>query len=506
MFPLSTWIYLSLLPLWLLFTYKFNKRLSWTIPFILVVILFLAFPLAQYPNIFHLDTFYHSAAAKRIATQGNLQIDMPYMVYPGAPILSAILSEISGIPILETAIVLSSSWILLIFVLLFCIGRLLTKTSLALDEMSWLAPAIYLAFNFMFYNNYHFSPQLLGLSLYVLLVYVFIKELRLRAQELKVVTLLLLSALTITHVFSGLFSVLTLLCIYIGGTKIRAFKLSPRHLVDSTLVMYGVLIFLYWHNFVAINPFMSSFSVVIEALMSPIGLVKAVTPGFSPGSFTPFLNFYHYGIYALFALMSIFGLVFSWYKAEVRLILLLGVAILLGGIAIYLTPATFGVRRILLYGGVIISSLSLCAMAGRYRSSRFLITNSISKVFRVVLPFLIIGTFLVANIQNCTYTQFVHPDEVAAIEFIVLENTGHHISATLEYASVIPFFSREPLPMLYIDPDSSPDRAKTIFENVELSLQYLPRQLYDYNLSFVEGRNHLIYSNGLARIYAQRAH
>lgn len=152
MFPLSTWIYLSLLPLWLLFTYKFNKRLSWTIPFILVVILFLAFPLAQYPNIFHLDTFYHSAAAKRIATQGNLQIDMPYMVYPGAPILSAILSEISGIPILETAIVLSSSWILLIFVLLFCIGRLLTKTSLALDEMSWLAPAIYLAFNFMFYK------------------------------------------------------------------------------------------------------------------------------------------------------------------------------------------------------------------------------------------------------------------------------------------------------------------------------------------------------------------
>src|SRR4030042_4885763 len=112
MFPLPTWIFLISLPAWLLFIYKFYKRLAWTIPFILAAILLIMFPLAQYPSIFHWDTFFHSSTAKSIASQGNFSTSTGYMGYPGTFIFSVIVSDILGLSILGTSMVLAPFWVL----------------------------------------------------------------------------------------------------------------------------------------------------------------------------------------------------------------------------------------------------------------------------------------------------------------------------------------------------------------------------------------------------------
>ena len=513
MFPFSAWIYLISLPFGLLFVYKFCKRLAWTIPFALAAILLIIFSFAQYPSTFHWDTFYHSATAKRVASEGHISPDMGYMVYPGTAIFSAIVSNILGLLILETSKALAAFWILLIVLILFCIGRLFAKTKVELADMSWLVPTIYLAFNFVLYNNYHYSPQLLGIYLYIFLVYVCVKKLRSEARTLNVILMLLLSTLTITHVFSGLISVVMLFCVYIGGTKMRASKLSLKRHIPLTLIMFGALVFLSWHIFVATGPFeesVSSLSALIKGEKTTIGPEAFLYNPREQWMLTPFLNLYRYGIYVLLGLASAVGLLFSWRKEEGKLVFWLAVGVLLGVLVIYLTPATFGIGRLVHYGAAIVSILSLFAIVKKNNGSHALTINRVfnvlreraSALFKVILPFLVIGTFLVTNLYDCRFVQFVHPDEIAAIEFVTQKNT-RQISAVIEYAYLIPFFMREPLPMITIDERAPPDIAKITFEDGELSLQYLPRQLYSYKLGFVEGRNHLIYSNGLGRIYVR---
>jgi hypothetical protein len=508
MLPLTTLIYLFSLPIWLLLIYKLDRRLSWIIPFVLVIILFLIFPLAQYPRIFNNDTLWHLSIAKSIASNGNLQTGTGYEIYPETFIFTAIVSDILGLPIVETSILFDAFCVILIAVFLFNIGELLTKTNIEWSEICWLPPTIFLVFDFMFYNNYHYSPQLVGFCLYTIFLYTCIRMLHFKSRALDIILLILLLTITFTHVFSGFFSVITLFSFYIGGIGIKVSKLKSERLISLTLFLFGVLVFLFWHNFFAIEPFVESIRFLPELVRGErplFGIIEAVTPGFSLmhglEAIMPFLSFYRYGIYTVFALMSAFGLLLYWPKAEGKLFFWLGVGILLGGIAVYLTPATFGVRRILHYGGVVISVLSSYAVIRSCRSHVGII-NRVSKAFKAMLPFLVIGTFLVANVYNCTYTQFVHTDETTAMEFVVKRNTKQ-ISMLLVDAYIIKFFAKDPLPILAISDEAPINTAETMLENGELSFQYLPRLRLYYNMSFVEGRNHLIYSNGLTRIYAK---
>jgi hypothetical protein len=464
------------------------------------------FPLSQYPSIFHWDTFFHSTTAKIIALQGNFSTGTAYRVYPGTFVFSVIVSDTLGLPILETSILLASFWVFMIALLLFCIGKLLAKTNVELAEASWLVPTIYLALNFRFYNAHNFSPQLLGICLYIILVYVCIKSLHLKARAFNIILLLLLSMLTITHVFSGLISVVTVLCIYIGSNKMRGcariLQLNHKQLITLTLSIFAVLIFISWHNFVATKQFEDS-------IRSLSGLIKGEKPLWKvvltvlrkpyPGALVPFLDLYRYGVYALFTLMGALGLLFSMHKREVKLVFWLGVGVLLGAFAIYLTPATFGVSRLFHYGVVVISILSLYAMVKSDYIPHTWTINKFFRAFKVVIPFLVIGTFLVTNLYNCTYTQFIHSDEMIAAEFIA-QKTTKQISVEIDESLVLLYYLKEPIPILAIEENAPPEVAKITFENTELSLQYLPRQLFYYNLSFVGGGNNLIYSNRLAII------
>jgi hypothetical protein len=461
----------------------------------------------QSPSIFHWDTFFHSATAVRIEVDGHISPSIGYMSYPGTGIFSAIFANVLGLPSLETSEALASFWILLIILILSCFGRLFAKTKVELAEGRWLIPTIFLAFNFVLYNNYHYSPQLLGLCLYILFVYVCVKKVSLKAhaQALNIILIFLVSMLTITHVFSALISVVTLLCIYIGENKIKVLGLSSKLYVTLMLFMFGTVVFISWHIFIATWPLEWATSSLLALIKGERTLIGIETFLYSPRAkwmLTPFLNIYRYGIYLLFGSLGAIGLLFSRRREEGKLLFLLGVGVLFGELTIYLTPATFGVSRLVHYGAVIVSILSSFAIIKKGYGTHILVVNRVVSVFKVILPFLVIGTFLVTNLYGSNYVKFVHPDEITAIQFVAQKNT-RKISAVIEYAFLAPFFTREPLPMVTIKKHDSSDIAKKAFEDEESSLQYLPRQQYYYNLSFIEGNNNLIYSNGLTRIYSK---
>lgn len=503
-------IYLFSLSACLFLIYKLDKKLSLIIPLGLVMTIFVIFPLLQYPRIFHNDVLWHLSLVKSIVRNGYVPVGTGYGAYPSTFILAAIFSSVLGLPIIEAGLMLDVIWIMLIAIFLFCIGRLLAKSNSELSEVCWLIPTSFLAFDFIFYNNYHYSPQLFGFLLYITVSYAIINSLYSKLRlSIFIILLISLSAITITHVFSGLFSLVTILFLYTGGTKIKFQKESFKLIITLSLVLFTIILFISWHNLVAVQTFeeaIKSFSEIVKGKKSIFGFVEAAGPGFfrlkELEAILPFVAFYRYGTYIIFAFLGLLGLILFRHKVEGRLFFWQSVGILLGAIAIYLTPATFGVPRVFLFAGVTISILSSYAVIKVCRSHIFAI-RTVFKIVKVILPFLVIGAFLVANTTNCTYTQFTHTDEVIAMNFMAQKNVKKQICMLALHAYAIRFFEEDHLSLLAIDDRVPANITKIMLENGELSFQYLPRLVAYYNMSFVEGRNHLIYSNGLARIYAK---
>jgi hypothetical protein len=502
MFPKLTWFYLVLLPIGVLLIRKLDKRLSIIIPFTFTILLLILFELVQYPSIFFWDTFSHSATTRYIINNGSFSSTAGYYEYPGTFFISAALSEVLGLSVLFSNLFFAAILNLLIIILLFAIGKVFVKTEKARIEMNWLVPTIYLVFSFRLFNSNHFSPQLFGLCLYIFLVYSILKTFFVRKRVWSVLVLVLITALTVTHVFSSLFAITTLLCICLFGRLTRPLKLDIREFVTLGMLMMAVVLFVSWHEFVSTEPWTEALrflSLVLRSEKTLSGFAETIVLRPMTEPLLPLLGLYRYGIYGLFAFLSASALLLFRRKTEVKLLFFMGIGILLGGVVIYLTPATFGVGRALLYAGVVISTLSSYMIANKRAKS---LTFGVIEILKTVLPFLVIGTFLVSNLYYSTYVSFIHQDEMQMVQFVAT-NVKRQISLLVDDALLIPFYANVSIPVLVIDEYDNTTIAQMKNEKSYLSLQYLPRQLYYFNSSFTSNRNSLIYSNGLGIIYAK---
>jgi hypothetical protein len=452
----------------------------------------------QYPNIFFRDSFAHGALAKSIKSNGYVPNDMQYAQYPGAFIISAVFSEISGIPILEANMMLAEFLNLLFTYLLFALGKVFVG-----PKAGWLIPMIYFAFSFRHYTGLlWYSPQLVGLCLYALGALFIYETMKIRFHEkrsLTIVGILLLATLTITHPFSVLMTLAGVLCVYIFGVRIKwRVHLGNEKLISFTFVLLGLALLISWHIFVASETLGSTLSSFLS-LAKGVGLTGIEVLYKPPiGRFTPLLEIYRYGVYIFFGILSVSCLVIFRQKREVKLTSLLLIGAIFSSAFIYFTPATYGVSRILFFAGILISILSSYAILANTRGS----IRKLTRIFMRAIPFFVIATFIVSILSVSIYTWFIHPNDVAAAEFAV-SKIKKPISVILDDALVIGYIANEPLQMRIISDRSLPDVAKIKFEKEDMSLQNLPRQLYYYNFSFVEKDDNLIYSNGFSRIYSR---
>ena len=499
MFSSWTWIYLALLPIVTLLISRLDQRLSWTIPFSLAIVSCVIFTLVQYPRIFYWDTFYHATTTKYIINHGNFSVITGYFQYPGSFIFLAAVSETLGLPLLESSMLLAAFFVLMITLLLFLIGRVIMRRINMGIEMSWVVPTIFLAFDFSFFNADHYSPQLMGLLMFIVFVYFCLKTLSLKSREWTFLLLVSLVALATIHVISAAITVTCVFIIYLIGTKTT--QLGNKRVATLTIFMTATVLFISWQNFFADQLFRSVVSFLSSILTGQRGpsIGRGIVFSPLPGVFVRFFNVYRYGIYTIFALASFLGLLAFWDRIECRLSLSLGLGVFLGAIMFYLTPAVFGVGRILHFGGVIVSIMSSYALVRNKKRIRV----HFSRAFRIILPFLVIATFLVSNSYYSTYASFIHLNEMRVAEFVA-ENVRKQISVEVDDALLVRFYADMSIPILLVDKRSDNSTiAQMKIGKSDLSLQYLPRQLCYFNLTFIENNSSLIYSNGLGRIYAK---
>lgn len=500
MLSLPAVIYLFFLCALLLIINRFiDKRASWLIPFLLVAILTVAFPLMQYPSIDSWDSFGHGSTVISIESNAHIPSYAGYFVYPGAFILSTIFSQIIGCSVLEASMLLVSFLNILIVSLLLLAGWMIIGR-----EKSWIVPTIFFAFSFTFdVGLLHYCPQLLGFCLYVLFVCAIVTKSKSSTnREVIVLSFVLLSALMVIHPFSAFLAVITLSCIYIFGNRLQSpFKLRNRQLISFLLAVSGCLLFISWHVFVAVVSFESSIRSLVSILQrgKSSSFLQAIIYKPVPGALTQIIAYYRYGVYGLFATLSFLCILLFWRRQEIKLTTLLLLGALLEGIAVYFTPAIFGVGHIVLFAGVPVSLLTSYLI----KNLKNQLLSKPVKVLEALIPFLIIGTFLVSYLYVSTYTIFMHPDEVSAAQFAA-RKIERQISTLVDDALIIQFYANESVPMQIINPPYVPlVTAKEILNKADASLQYLPRQQYYYNLGFVGDEYNLVYSNGLSRIYVK---
>ncbi|MCJ7760785.1 hypothetical protein MUP59_06550, partial [Candidatus Bathyarchaeota archaeon] len=215
----NSWIYFIVLTIAVLLLYQMlADRWRWVIPFLLAGVFVVAFPLAQYPSVQNSDAYMHAGAARSLVEHGAIPEMTLYSEYPGSFIVLAVLSQVLNIPLLETSMLLSSVVNLLIVYLLIVLGELTVG-----KKWSWLVPTFYLVFSFRHYTTLvHYSPQLLGLTLYILFFIVLIHILRSPLRQWKAILIVLTAVIIVTHPFSAVFVVFSFFGIYLLTGRIRS--------------------------------------------------------------------------------------------------------------------------------------------------------------------------------------------------------------------------------------------------------------------------------------------
>lgn len=497
MLPLSSILYLySSCALLIIITKIVDSRLLVLIPIFLGVNLTIIFPVLQYPRIHSWDSFSHGLLADIIKNNGHIPDDAGYSVYPGAFELSAVFSQITGCSTLIAGIFLASFLKLLIVIFLLLVGRIIVT-----PEKSYLVPTIFLSFYLQFYTGLlHYCPQVLGFCLFIYLVWVFARTIHYSTnREVMFLLFFLTMVLTMVHPFSSLVAVITLLCIYFIGNKFQSpLKLRNGQRISFYAATVSFLIFVCWNLFVAQVYFDSSVRSLSLILQHGKGysLLDVLIYNPAPGALTRILAYYRYGIYSLFGLMSFLCILLFRRQETVKFATFLFLGAVLEGVAVYFTPATFGVGRLVLFVGVPVSFLSSYLI----KNLKVSVLSKLAKFLELITPFLVISSFLVANLYVSSYTLFVHPDEVSAAQFAAIK-IERPVSTIIDNALVIQFFNGK-AESLQIK-NYPPGTVKEMLNKADVSLQYMPRQKYYFNLSFVEDYHNLVYSNGLCCIYTK---
>lgn len=497
--PITAWIYLICLAVGTLFIIRFaDSRVSYFIPFVLISILLIVFPLAQFPCVNHWDTFSHATDVEYISAYGHFSVGRGSYakIYPAAFALSAIFSQITGIPVLSAHLTLASFLTIMICFVLLVIGR-----SLIAKEKSWLVPMAYFAFSFKYFLNYHYSPQLMGLTIFISIIYLILKTTTLDSRAWKVSLTLLLLALITTHAFSAMTTVVVFIFMWIIFKLSRVIKFKHKQLTSS-FALLGIVLFVGWTIFISTEHFSQAIEFLSLLIKGKEPVVILGMPFQWPGPFLPMLQFYRYTVYAFFTVLAVWALFKFWRRIEIRILFVTACGITLGSYSLAFTPYRFGIERFLYFIGVVISVLFSYSVVTHFNARQ---GKKKSLNVKYVIPLLVIGTFLVSNLYGSIYVYYMHPDEINAADFMCRKTIGS-ISAIIDDACLIKYFSwsNENMQMLIIVDDRDPfDVAATKFETADFSLQYLPRQTFYFNSSFMESRGNLIYSNNLARIYAK---
>jgi hypothetical protein len=493
----TTWIYLSLLIVVVLFCYRRvgSSALNLAaifLPFVFVVV----FQLSQYPSLAHADYFNNGALVEVLTSDATIQSFLGYFQYPGSFILLTMIGNTLDISALESEILLVSVLTLAVPVVLLLVGRWLKGGS------EWLVPVVFFAVGQDYVVRRHFTPEFPGFFLFVLAVYMLTKMRKARSWSWALALILTGVAATVIHPFSSLFLLLTVFMSFlferadiIHGQKTRE------------VFMFFLVVFAVWNAYVASPYFqqgvkLASSFITLERFSSSTAL--RTTPSGLLGIVLPL---YRYGVHIFFLSVAFVGLIKFRHQEEVRQLFAWAVAIVMGSLAILLVAPEIAVERGIIFLYIPISVLASLFFIKSFPTvfSRLSTAGSRARITRThaivaILLVIEVTTFVVGSSFASTNGEFVHPSQMQAARFAVryLQDQPNTYDREL---FVWAYYKVENLADNLTNAPSSQSNAQERLLSQQFSLQNSLEQEYLLGLGFVGADRSLIYNDGLNRIY-----
>lgn len=501
----SLWIYLALVALAVLLSCKYLGRDAVNLtPIMLSFIFIFIFQLAQYPSLAHHDYFYHGILVEVIQSEGRVVSSGSYSAYPGSFVLLSAICILTGIKPVQCEILLVSLLALLVPAMLLLIGRAILK------RYAWLVPWVFLVIGQLFLVFREFSPQFPGFALYLLCLYAMVKCYKGRSRTWPIMYVLTMTALVVTHLFSSLFIISSLLVLIVLEHR----KLLPVG-AGERLFMLGLVPFLFWSAYVAYEyVYLGSQRALSFTFL--LNMAERLMPQeTAPGIVGTVLRFYRWGVLGFFYSTALVAAVKLRDREDVRLLLFPAFGVLAGVLALSLASPVLAVERGWLFSYFPVSALAsvfliswlLPKISTRpWKALGGLLRNG--DVIRAVLLMMIFTSFVAANSSLSMTSVFVHQGEITAARFALQHLETAPSTSGGEFSIYAYYRGRSVTDLEYW---SYPARGESMSQNAtnqaerllsgEFSLQNSVYQQMDFGFGFVGTDRSLVFNDGLNRIY-----
>ena len=206
------WIFLSFMySLLLLFFFKARDQFFNALV-ITTVYIFIIFPFVQWPNVMGFDQFLHASTAKLVENgllaDRSTEINDIYLDYPITSIIQSTFKAVTGIDYIFGATVLA------LFIKAFTVLTLYVMSSRIFNKkISYLVVLLFLISDFRFNQYYQFAPQAVAFSLFIFLLYAYLKSDRNRS--FLMILLLSYGLIVLAHPYTSFFALATLSSIFL---------------------------------------------------------------------------------------------------------------------------------------------------------------------------------------------------------------------------------------------------------------------------------------------------
>jgi hypothetical protein len=419
-----------------LFFYTCPRKNDLSLIIAVSAVVFIIFPLAQWPTVMGWDYYLNTYIAKLINMGANPEVST-YLVYgseyPGAFILLNSFKDIIGTSYLESAIILSTLLKMLTLMLVYLVSKDLLGHKPACHVL-----LLFILGNFRFEDYFQYSPQALALPLFLSLLYLYLKlESRERRTYLLAMTLLILS-IVISHPFTSVLVITTFIGIHMIH---KIFKNAGTH-VSILLLLLILTIWSTWQIYVSINISGSMLQHVGDLLRGNLrlnDLISAVLT-IGRGIHNEALLLYRQVFQTFIVLGGVVGSILGVKNRKTNFL----VGVFIGAIvfAFILVVLSEPPRRIWLDRALLLGALAptVLTVYGLPRMHVLFPKRLKIKRLKIILPCIYIALIAPSFFasQQYTYMSAIKPWELAAPRFVSMHN-GEHLGIASDGITLLLF-------------------------------------------------------------------
>ena len=408
--PLA-WVYLSIMCFLLSLHMLLEQKCDLVHVMVATLLVYGLYSISQYPTVINRDVWVHGRSVKQLIVYGATQLGGDYPKWwPGAFTLCAVSSITSGIDVVNASFILVGVLMILSSTLLYLLGRETVG-----HQWAGLVPILYYvsdAHVFRWMGRDHYSPHSLGFALCLLVLYSILRMIRTNSSRAVSATLVVVvGSIVVSHPFSSFSLALSLLGIFALGKTGRIKLGVSASLLWSALIMW----FAWWmYN--------------------------------SPFTFEEVVRTFDFAVYGFLEPIKLYGFAsvtqepLTWYGRILRDLYFKPLLLVVTSLSILVMFVEHRTKKVsfltgVFLGSTLVSFVSLMTPTGTYFTqfsqvlmvfllptcciaSRLFVNQRVaSSGTLIMIPLLLVPSFLTMFTYSCEYAEMTHTWEIAGFGF-----------------------------------------------------------------------------------------